>query len=124
MSSLGTAVNIVPSSVLFDLTSKTGATYDFNTGFYQVDCNAKFTWSVIVGGINLKVSFYFHTYYFLRRINQLWCGDSKRSVIFPSFHGAMKRSRLTLYLGFRSFNSSVSLMMSKKDKLVSARLIK
>lgn len=56
MTSLGTAVNLVPFDIMFDLVDATKGQYDFNKGFYAIDCSSKFTWSLIVGGQELKVS--------------------------------------------------------------------
>jgi len=49
ISDSGSQINYIPSSVLYDLSRFTGATYDFNTGLYIVDCGAKFTWSILIG---------------------------------------------------------------------------
>jgi hypothetical protein len=55
MASLGTSINLVPVGILYDLVKATNGQYDFNTGFYQVDCSTKFTWSVFIGQKELKV---------------------------------------------------------------------
>lgn len=57
MTSLGTDLNLVTPAVLYDIVQKTGGIYDFNTGFYNVACSTKFTWSVFVGGKELEVCF-------------------------------------------------------------------
>jgi len=54
MSSIGTAVTLVSPDVLYDLTKVTNANYDFNTGFYEVDCAVKFTWKLEIGGSELS----------------------------------------------------------------------
>jgi len=44
-----TVLTIVPDAVMQDIATATGATFDFNYGVYQVDCNTKFTWFMYLG---------------------------------------------------------------------------
>jgi len=54
MSSIGTSLNLVPPSVLYDLVLATNAQYDFNIGFYSLKCDSTFTWSIFVNGVELS----------------------------------------------------------------------
>ncbi|KAI6183083.1 Aspartic peptidase family and Aspartic peptidase domain-containing protein [Aphelenchoides bicaudatus] len=54
MSSISTAINLLPIDVMFDLVDALNGLYDFNNGFYAVDCSTKFTWSLVVNGQEIK----------------------------------------------------------------------
>ncbi|KAI6241106.1 putative aspartyle protease [Aphelenchoides fujianensis] len=45
---IGAAQNIVPLAAMRDVTTATNAEYDWDYGFYEVDCSIQFTWSVWV----------------------------------------------------------------------------
>ncbi|KAI6239400.1 putative aspartyle protease [Aphelenchoides fujianensis] len=45
---IGAGQNIVPLAAMRDVTTATNAEYDWDFGFYEVDCSIQFTWSVWV----------------------------------------------------------------------------
>ncbi|KAI6223150.1 Peptidase A1 domain-containing protein [Aphelenchoides fujianensis] len=50
ISDTGTSLIVGPSDPMQDLIDATDADYDWNTGLYSVDCDAKFTWSIWING--------------------------------------------------------------------------